>query len=125
MANEIVSLNNITRFKANCDATYSKKMYWHTITCSYNGGYEVKFSIQTTKSTALTKSNLRALTSTPKPVGGYFYDVSNDLTFYLVYITVDTINRLQVSYINDECTWSTTSKIDTTNWTLTDVVEEV
>lgn len=125
MANEVVSLDNLTRFKGKCDDTYAKKLYWHTITCSFNGGDEVKFSIQTHKSTALTKADLKALTTTPKPTGGYYYALSlGDLTFALLYIQVDVLNKLQVFYISED-TWGNTSKINSSNWTLTDVVEAV
>ena len=63
MANEIISLQNLQRFKSNCDGAYSGKLYLHTITLTItaSGIYQnctAQFTVISSKSTALTKSQL-------------------------------------------------------------------
>lgn len=118
----VIALTNLSRFKTNCDATYSKKLYWHTVTLNINNGaYIVYFTVQNHVSTALTKGKLVALSQ--KYINGVFYDGANDLSQPLIYIKA-SLTKLQVHYISEEV-WSSTNEYMQNAYTITDVVTEV
>ena len=122
MANETISLENLSRFKTNCDSAYAKKLYRHTISLEIDqGDGMVKFTVLSHQATAFTKTNLRTLNNAV--LNGYYRDYDGGYVYNLTYISVNSVNALVFYYINGSSAMASHSSIPSYDYSVTDVVE--